>query len=166
MKLIALPVQESPTDCALPAGRRFVADRRQKLSTVNLRHLGLQGRRQSFRRPGDEANHYVDWYEPRLMILGLAIILCSCTDAFFTLNLLQIGAVEMNILMARLIETDVQAFVNAKIALTSLCVTLLVIHKNFRLSSGVTVEHLLLFILAGYITLLGYEAVLLANPPF
>lgn len=164
LTLATLPADDRPQ----PAGRRFVTDRRQKMSAINLnlRHLGLQGRRQNSRRQNDAVGHYVDWYSPWLLLLGLSIILCSCTDAFLTLNLLQMGAVELNVLMARLIETDVQSFVNAKIGLTCLCVTLLVIHKNFRVVLGLTVEHLLLVILIGYMTLIGYELQLLSSLQF
>lgn len=145
--------------------RQSSTDRRQSLSAVNLHHLGLGARRQSPRRADDDIGGYVDTYEPRLLALGLMIVICSCLDAFFTLNLIQAGAVELNLIMARLIETDIQAFVNAKIALTCLCVTLLVIHKNFRVALGLKVEHLLQAILAGYLTLVGYEIFLLTNIP-
>ncbi|MBT8117130.1 MAG: hypothetical protein KJO66_04815 [Gammaproteobacteria bacterium] len=148
-------------DRRAPAGRRFVSDRRKSLTPINLRHLGLKGRRQQYRRTGDAVGRYVDWYSPKLMFLALTILICSCLDAFLTLNLLQLGAVELNLLMARLIETDIQTFVNAKIGLTGLCVTLLVIHKNFRVFRGITVEHMLLIVLAGYISLVAYEVRLL-----
>lgn len=160
------PVPIPHDNAGSPAGRRFVQDRRKSLKPLNLRHLGLRGRRQQFRRSGDAAGHYVDWYATRLMLLSLAILLCSCLDAFMTLNLLQMGAVEMNLLMAQLIETDVQTFVNAKIALTGLCVTLLVIHNNFRVFLGLTVEHVLMIILGGYLTLMFYEVQMLFGPLF
>ncbi|MBT8137387.1 MAG: hypothetical protein KJO54_10280 [Gammaproteobacteria bacterium] len=154
-----------PQASDLASGRRFADDRRLSLQAVNLRHLGLQGRRQSPRRAEENGGGYVDWYEPQLALLGIAIILCSCLDAFFTINLMQAGAVELNVLMARLIETDIQNFVNAKIALTCLCVTLLVIHKNFRVFMGMSVKTLLQWILVGYVTLIGWELFLLSNPP-
>ncbi|MBT8132261.1 MAG: hypothetical protein KJO35_08325 [Gammaproteobacteria bacterium] len=166
MKYIPVPSNSNNTAKSGPAGRRFLTDRRQKLSPINFRHLGLQGRRQGFRRSEERTGQYVDWYEPKLMFLGVAIILCSCMDAFLTLNLMQMGAVEMNVLMARLIETNIQHFVNAKIALTCLCVTLLVIHKNFRVCGSLTVEHLLQVILACYLTLMGWEVMMFLNPPF
>ena len=153
------------TERPAPSGRRFTADRRQSLSAVNLRHLGVQARRHVVRRSEETVGGYVDWYEPRLLFLGMSIVLCSCLDAFFTLNLLQAGAVELNALMARLIESDIQAFVNAKIGLTCLCVTLLVIHNRFRVFVVLNVENLLQAILVGYVCLVAYEVFLLSYPP-
>jgi len=152
------------TERPAPSGRRFTADRRQSLSAVNLRHLGVQARRHAVRR-SEETVGYVDRYEPQLLFLGMSIVLCSCLDAFFTLNLLQAGAVELNALMARLIESDIQAFVNAKIGLTCLCVTLLVIHNKFKVFLVLNVENLLQAILVGYMCLVAYEVFLLSYPP-
>lgn len=147
-------------------GRRQLPDRRKSMSSVNLRHLGLGARRQASRRGGDTVGSYTDWYEARLLVSGLGIVVCCCLDAFFTLTLMQMGAVELNALMAGLIETDVGRFVRLKVGLTCLSVVLLVIHKNFLFFNRVRVEYLLHFALAAYLVLIGYELFLLANPPF
>lgn len=128
------------------------ACRRGPSPLINPRHLGFGGR-----RTGDATNAYVDHYEPHLLLIAAAIVLCSNFDAAMTLHLISNGAVELNVAMAMLIETDVRHFVYAKIALTCLSVVLLVIHKNFRVFGTLRVMHLLYGILAGYLTLVGYE---------
>lgn len=144
---------------------RHERDRRGSLHPVNLRHLGLGARRQHCRRAGDATQHYVDWYEARVLVSGLGIVVCSCLDAFFTLTLLQMGAVELNALMAGLIESDIQQFVSLKIGVTSLSVLLLVIHYKFRIFNRLRVEYLIHFAFAAYLVLMGWELRLLANPP-
>ena len=136
-----------------PQSQSFPACRRGPSPLINARHLGFGGR-----RTGDAANAYVDHYEPHLLLVAAAIVLCSNFDAAMTLHLIANGAVELNLAMAVLIEADIRQFVYAKIALTCLSVVLLVVHKNFRvLGSSVRVVHLLYGVLAGYLTLVGYE---------
>ncbi len=146
--------------------RRQLPDRRRNQYVgVNLRQIGVGGRRLRARRSTDKGNHYVDWYEARLLLSGLGIIACCCIDAFFTLQLLQMGATELNAVMAYMIETDIQRFVNYKIAMTGLSVVLLTIHSKYRLFSRLRVEHLIHAALLAYLALIGWELTLLANPP-
>ena len=145
--------------------RQLPDRRRSDYTALNLRQIGVGGRRLQSRRSSDRACHYVDWYEARLLLSGLGIIACCCMDAFFTLQLLQMGATELNAVMAYLIETDIQRFVNFKIAITGLSVVLLTIHGKYRIFSKLRVEHLLHAALAAYIALIGWELTLLANPP-
>ncbi len=128
------------------------ADSRKSLKLLNLRHLGIGGRRK-----GDLANTYVDHYETRLLVVTMITIICCYLDATFTLNLLSVGASELNIFMATLIETDINTFIQLKIALTSLSLVLLVIHKNFSIAGTVRVLYVLYFFCASYVTLVIYE---------
>ena len=125
---------------------------RKSLKLVNLRHLGFGGR-----RSGDLADTYVDHYETRLLVVTMITIICCFLDATFTLNLLSVGATELNVFMATLIETDINTFIQFKIALTSLSLVLLVIHKNFSIGGIVRVLHILYFFCASYLTLIAYE---------
>lgn len=134
---------------------RLVADyrdNRKSLKLINFRHLGIGGRRK-----GELTNTYVDHYETRLLVVTMTTIICCFLDATFTLNLLSVGATELNIFMASLIETDVNTFIQLKIALTSLSLVLLVIHKNFSIAGMLRVMHVLYFFCASYIALIIYE---------
>lgn len=85
----------------------------------------------------------------------------SAMDAAFTLRLLSAGAVELNAVMAILIEDDVRKFVVFKLALTSLAVLLLVIHHDARIGSWLRVRHVHYATIAGYAVLISYELALL-----
>lgn len=137
--------------------QRSGRDRRRKVGFLSYRHLGIRGRRKVNRRDSGVKAPYLDHYDTPTLVVSLGIILLCGLDAAFTLNLLSIGAVELNSIMAILIEKDVQTFVNIKIALTSLSVILLVIHKDFRLFRSITVGHASNLIFASYIVLIIYE---------
>lgn len=140
---------------------RAAADRRNGTGWFNARHLGIFGRRRGARRTDEGENRYVDWYEPQLLYLTIATALLSFMDAALTLNLLTLGAIEINSLMAHLINTDVQLFVNIKVALTLLTLVFLVIHSNFRLFRFVRVNKVIYFLFGAYLTLILYEIGLL-----
>jgi hypothetical protein len=141
--------------------QRKNSNRRIVNAFFHWRHLSFQGRRKNIRRADDRSNPYVDRYESELFYVVIGIILLSSCDAFLTLKLLQHGAIELNTLMANLIATDIQRFVNFKLALTGLSVILLVIYKNFRLFGPFRVYHLIWFTLCGYAILILYELALL-----
>jgi hypothetical protein len=126
--------------------------RRDYTSWLNLRHLGFHGR-----RVGKSVNTYVDRYEAPLLAAALLIIVCSILDAAFTLELLRLGALELNYLMAHLIEQDLGKFIWFKVSLTGLSITFLVIHKNFRIIGRFTVTHLLYLIAMSYMLLVYYQ---------
>ena len=150
--------------------RRGGRDRR-RTTVASLLHGGLfRNRRRGYRRANDRYGYYVDWYEPRLLFVSVGILLLSCADGMLTLFLLDLGAVEVNLLMARLIEHDVALFAAAKLGLTAVGVVVLVIHFSFRLLHWVSVRTVLSVFFAGYLILLAHEVAMLsrllpAGPP-
>ena len=141
---------------------QVTAERRQ---TVN-RRAGFWGallygnfrpRRRVSRRVVDAHCYLFDWHEPRILYLALAVFLLSCTDALFTLNLINAGAAEANIVMARMLEVGMNQFVSVKISMTGLSLVVLVIAARRNFIGPFTVEHLLQMFLAGYVLLIGYE---------
>ena len=136
-------------------------ERRAKQRFFCLYQLGRRGRRTGGRRASDHGPVYVDRYDSHLLWCTVAVIVLCALDAAFTLSLIAKGAVEMNALMAVLIEDDVFKFVSVKLALTSLAIIILVIHHKVRLRAGVRVWHVQYLILAGYLTLITYEIALL-----
>ncbi|MEM7083485.1 MAG: DUF5658 family protein [Pseudomonadota bacterium] len=131
-------------------------DRRQPPPFFSKYTLGIAGRRVAARR-ADDTTVYVDRYEWPVIMVAIGIVIMSAMDAAFTLSLLSKGAIELNTLMAVLIETDVRKFVGFKLGLTILGVLLLVIHKNVHLSLGFTVNRLAQLAFAGYVVLISYE---------
>jgi hypothetical protein len=92
-------------------------------------------------------------------------MLLSCMDAILTVHLLQHGSIELNPLMAALIDTNVHFFVAIKMALTGVAVILLAIHSNFRIFQTLRIE---LFLYASFFLYLGltlYEILLISGLP-
>jgi hypothetical protein len=118
-------------------------------------------RRAPARRSGELQFVSVDWFAARLLAAALGISLLSIVDAFLTLQLLANGADEINPVMAALLFHGVAAFTASKIGVTCLCVVALVCLSSHRFMRLVRVEAMLYVVLAGYVTLVGYELWLL-----
>ena len=142
------------------AERRTREDRRRH-SWRTLTYCGLQGRgrRRQVRRDGH--SYYLDWYKPSLVFTGLTVLLLSCLDALLTLTLLNRGAYEANLLMARLLETSDAVFVITKVAVTAIGIVFLLMHSHFRLLNITSGKHLLQFLVPVYGLLVIYELFLL-----
>ena len=132
------------------------ADRRTP-SWKSVVYGNFRPRRRGNRRTADEHFIWFDWHEPRILYLALGILLLSCTDALFTLNLINAGANEANPVMASLLENGLEKFVSAKITITSLCVIVLVIAARRTFVGIFNVEHVLQTVFTGYIMLICYE---------
>lgn len=144
----------------LLAERRATDDRRNH-SAWSFLYGGLRPRRRSGRRVGDEHRIFLDWHEPRVVYLALAILLMSCADALFTLNLLAAGGEELNALMRVLLGQGVRWFLWAKIGLTALGVVVLVVAARRLLMGRLPVLWLIRFFFAAYIALIAWEIYLL-----
>jgi hypothetical protein len=114
-------------------------------------------RRRDIRRDDDKINSYIDWYGHWPLVTTLLIILLCSLDAFLTLVLINHGAIELNILMAWLIEKDVQIFALVKIAVTGLALIVLVMHLNFRIYRIVSVRYLMYALVPAYSLLIAHE---------
>ena len=99
----------------------------------------------------------VDWHEPYLLALAVTILLLNVVDAFLTLTLLTSGANEANPLVAFILNSHPRLFALTKMALTGGGVLILVAVARIRLFNVMRVGTLLHAVLAGYLTLIGYE---------
>ena len=96
-------------------------------------------------------------------MVAMAIIFMSCLDALFTLNLLALGAQEVNYFMRVLIESDTNSFLLVKLSATSLGVILLVAFERFRLGGLLKVRRILEGLCAMYACLIVWELYLLVG---
>lgn len=144
----------------LVTDRRRDADRRSH-SSWSFLYGGVRPRRRTGRRAGDEHRILLDWHEPRILYMALAILLMSCIDALFTLNLLAVGGEELNGVMRLFLGQGIRWFLWAKIGLTGLSIVALVIAARRLLLGRVPVFWLLRFFCAGYVLLIGWEVYLL-----
>ena len=86
----------------------------------------MRSRRHAHRRDMDSEVMFLDWHHPWLFFLSVGTMLLSCTDAFLTLQLLQLGMIEANPFMAAMMELGVGYFVSSKVALTGFGILVLV----------------------------------------
>jgi hypothetical protein len=140
--------------------RRSGYDRRRTGIKTFLRGGFTPRRRNGGRRQDDEAL-FIDWHEPHLLFLAVAILMLSVTDAFMTLVLLSAGAHEANPFMDLVLQERPQLFAAVKMALTGAGVLVLVACARatvFRVIRVSSVMHWCLFVYAG---LIAYELWLL-----
>jgi len=140
----------------LSAERRQAVNRRDGVWRAFL-YGNFRPRRRASRRIADEHHFWFDWHEPRILYLALGVLLLSCTDALFTLNLLEAGANEGNAVMASMLGESVDRFLAVKIGITALSLVILVVAARRKLFRSFSVEHLLQVFCAGYVLLIGYE---------
>jgi hypothetical protein len=139
----------------------FVSDRREGYDRRDLTWRtfirgGLTPRRRGNRR-GTEHQALVDWHEPHLLFLSVAILLLSVTDALLTLTLMAHGAHEANPLLAFLLESHPRWFAGVKMALTGGGVLVLVALARARLFRIIKVSAIMHWCLLAYVTLIAYE---------
>ena len=139
--------------------RRMNIDRRYPtLKGFLIGCIRCQRRHQ--RRADCNAHFPTDWYDTKLFIMALALLLLSITDAAMTMTLLNNGAVEVNPFMNFLLSQSTHTFVYTKLALTSICIIILVAHYHSKLFNRFRVDILLTFALSVYSTLVIYELIL------
>ena len=137
--------------------RRRGGDRRREKSLHAFIYGNFRPRRRASRRTEDSHRFIFDWHEPHLLYVSLAIILLSCIDALFTLNLLHIGAVEVNQFMNDLLKIGIDQFLWVKISLTVVSVLALVFAGQRHFMGWFRVFRFLHMICIGYVILIGYE---------
>lgn len=115
------------------------------------------------RRDDDHNLLLLDFYDPKMLYLALAILLLSCTDALFTLNLLVLGAEELNVFMQAMLDRSVPTFIGVKIGLTAVSVVVLVVVAQRRFMGWFRVVRVLQGICVGYVALIAYELYLFSQ---
>ena len=137
--------------------RRAPRNRRSEKSIHAFVYGNFRPRRRNSRRDADSHRFIFDWHEPHLLYTALAIVLLSCTDALFTLNLINIGAVEANAVMNHALTAGVEQFLWIKISITVVSVLTLVFASQRRFMGRFRVIRILQVACVGYIALIAYE---------
>ena len=156
-------LKNKPCTAADSADRRGKLDRRDPTFKGFL--IGCIKCQRREQRRYDCGSHYpTDWYDAKLFLMALALLILSITDAAMTMTLLNNGAVEVNPFMNFLLKQSTHTFVYTKLILTSVCILVLVAHYHSKLFNAFRVDRLLTFALVIYSTLVIYEIYLLMNP--
>jgi hypothetical protein len=140
----------------MPTERRDWSDRRLRVWWSVL-YGSFNPRRRLPRRLDGSRFHWVDWHATHLLAVAIAILSLSVADALMTVTLLAGGAIEVNPVMAAVIERSPGLFAAFKMGMTGIGVTLMVFLARYRFLGRVRVELVLYAILAIYIGLMGYE---------
>ena len=151
---------ESKEDVVLDA--QLAIERRDRSDRRNPSFKGfligcIKARRRQQRRVDSIVHYETDWYDTKLLVMALSLLLLSATDAAMTMTLLNDGAVEMNPFMNFLLSHSSQAFIYTKLAMTSICIIVLVAHYHSRIFNSLRVDILLMFALFVYMGLVTYE---------
>ncbi len=151
----------SNTDTAtLTVEERAETDRR-KLSWRTMLYGFLRSRRRNTRRESEAEPLYTDWHHPWLFFLATGTMILSCMDAFFTLQLLDRGAMEINPLMALAIDQSTTIFASTKIAMTGAGILVLVFLSRARFMGRFRTGIMLTVFFSLYACLVCYEFVFL-----
>ena len=113
----------------------------------------------------DSRYHSLDWHSAHLLAVSIGILLLSVGDAVLTITLMSYGAVEVNPVMAVLVDGSPALFVSLKMAMTGISVMLLVSLARYRFMRVVRVELILYGALAAYTILVVHEFGMLQNVP-
>jgi hypothetical protein len=123
----------------------------------------LRSRRRSARRSEEGEVLFLDWHHPWLFFLATGTMLLSVTDAFMTLQLLDLGMIEANPIMARVLEHGTAAFVASKLALTAFGILTLVYLAKALFLNRIRTGLFLTAFFSGYACLVCYQIVQLLH---
>jgi len=152
-------------DAAAPTSsseRREAPDRRRRLIHA-LFVGGLTPRRRAHRRGGEGQPRVHDLHEAKWLGIAMVIMLLSVADAMLTLQLMDLGAIELNPVMAAMLDSGSPAFAYLKVALTGVGVVVLTIMARLHAFGRVPVGVVLYVVLGLYASLIAYEYWLLEH---
>lgn len=142
--------------------RRLGEDRRDGFWRAFM-YGNFRPRRRLSRRDVDQHEFWFDWHEPRVLYLGLTVLLLSCVDAVLTLNLLKAGASEANLIMESMLTSSIDRFLAVKITLTAIPVIVLVAAARRKLFGLFRVVRVLQLFCVAYMAVIFYEIYLFRN---
>jgi Domain of unknown function (DUF5658) len=123
----------------------------------------LRSRRRNARRSEEGEVLFLDWHHPWLFFLATGTMLLSVADAVMTLQLLNLGMIEANPIMAWVLEHGTAAFVASKLALTAFGILTLVYMAKARFFNRIRAGLFLTALFSGYACLVCYEIVQLLH---
>jgi hypothetical protein len=118
---------QSETASPVAVERRSGKDRRAK-RFGDIRWFLKTGRRRHIRRQADRRKLLLlDYYPPQLFYILILILFLSVIDAYFTLWLIDAGAIEINPVMDYYLSMGPKIFLAVKYLMTAAAVTIVVL---------------------------------------
>lgn len=121
-----------------------------------------KARRQTVRRKSLNESYHTDFYKRWVGMIVISITCLSAADAFFTLKILDKGGVEVNPVMAALLDVNDSVFVIGKLFITVACLLITLVHINIHFLGIFPVRHILSLLLGLYGLLISYQIYLLS----
>lgn len=144
------------------AWQRALSDRRT-LGWRTFVYSMYGGKRKKPRRQGEQAApYYTDYYDTKISVIFVSILVLCVADAGLTLQILARGGTELNPLMSQLFDINEQTFFIGKYVLTSAGLLFALMHINFKLLRIFPMRHVLSALSGFYVFLVGYELLLLS----
>lgn len=137
------------------------SDDRRQFSWRTVIFGFLRSRRRTTRRNNEDAPVYTDWHHPWLFFLAIGTMLLSCMDALLTLQLIDRGAVEINPVMAIVMDKGTLVFAATKMLLTGLGILVLVFMSRSRVFNLLRTGLVLTAFFSAYACLVCYEFIYL-----
>ena len=119
----------------------------------------LRSRRHAHRRVVDDDVIFLDWHHPWLFFLATGTMLLSCADAFLTLQLIDLGMIEVNPVMSAVMEQGTVLFTSTKLAMTGFGILVLVFLAKSRFLNRFRTGAFLTIFFSFYACLVCYELV-------
>jgi len=135
---------------------RKVIDRRVN-PTKPFSRQTFRGNRKKARRKEEQDNYYTDRYPSYYMLLIMLILVLCFVDVYLTLVLIQLGGRELNPIMGIFLKKDIVLLMVIKYAITSICILIFLIHKNFRLFGKIKTQYILYIVLGIFLALVSYK---------
>jgi len=118
----------------------------------------LFSRRREVRRDGDD-DVFIDWHHPWVFAMAVGTMLLSVADAFLTLQLIDLGMIEANPVMASVMGHSTLAFTASKMVMTAVGVFALVFLARATVLRHFRTGQLLTFTFSTYLCLICYELI-------
>jgi hypothetical protein len=141
---------------------RTDSDRRE-LTWRTVFYGFLYSRRRDTRRTSEGEAIFTDYHHPWLFFLAISIMVLSGMDAVFTLQLLDLGAIELNPVMNAVIGKGPVTFALTKMFLTSFGILALVFLARSRFMERFRTGVILTLFFVFYAVLVCYEFVSLIS---
>jgi hypothetical protein len=155
--------EPSPNASPVPLReRRGNENDRRSLTLRTLLTSGLAPRRRAGRRAGEHESP-VDFHDPYLLTLAIAMLVLSVADGFLTVTLMSDGAEEANPVLAFVLAEQPRLFAAVKMGMTGFGVMLLVAMARARLFELVRASVFLRGLVVAYFALVAYEAWLVSS---
>ena len=138
-------------------------DERREVTWKTVFYGFLRSRRHTHRRSVDDDVVFLDWHHPWLFFLATGTMLLSCADAFLTLQLIELGMMEINPVMNAVMAQSTLLFTSTKLAMTGFGILVLVFLAKVRFLNRFRTGILLTVSFSIYATLVCYELVNLFN---